>query len=314
MIDIIEECKGAGSIGISGHLRPDGDCVGSCLGMYLYLKKNCPAETVIDVILEPFSNDFNCIKGAEDRRDYPRRQPYDVFICLDCDEERLGDSRPGFDKAKKTINIDHHVSNQSNADVKIVEPEAAAASELVFLTMDKDKMDVDIAMALYVGIINDTGVLQYSNASPRTHRIVADLLEFGFDHSKFIDETFYEKSYIQNQILGRALTESMLVLDKKVIAAAIDRKIMNFYGVTGKDMDGIVSQLRYTRGVEVAILMYELESQKWKVSLRSNGKVNVAEVAEFFDGGGHVRASGCTLLGDYRDVINNLCDRIALQL
>ena len=111
--------------------------------------------------------------------------------------------------------------------------------------------------------------------------------------------------------MGRALTESIVFMDGRCIVAAIDQKLQKFYGVTGKDMDGIVSQLRYTKGVEVAIFMYELESLKWKVSLRGNKDVPLNKVAEFFGGGGHARASGCTINGTFHDVVNNLSDRLA---
>lgn len=311
MKKILEEVNGACSIGISGHIRPDGDCVGSCMGMYLYLKNAMPENTVIDVILDSPSDIFNCIKGIEVIREYPRRQAYDVFICIDCGSDRLGDAEVGFNKARKTINIDHHISNSGTADVNYINPLASSSCELCYELFDKEYMDAEVAKALYIGIIHDTGVLQYSNTSPKVLRTVADLTEYGFDFTKIIDETFYQKTYVQNQIMGRALTESILFMDKRCIVSAVDSKTMKFYGITSKDMDGIVSQLRYTKGVEVAIFMYELETQKWKVSLRGNTDINLAAVAEYFGGGGHKKASGCTINGSFHDVVNNLSDRIA---
>ncbi len=311
---ILDELKGAKSIGISGHIRPDGDCVGSCMAMYLYLKKAMPEGTEIDVILEPISDIFRCIKDTDEIKEYPRRQAYDVFIVQDTTPDRLGNAYPGYEKAKKTVNIDHHISNKGICDVNYIYPEASSASELVYGLLDKEYVDEEIAKAIYIGIIHDTGVMQYSNTNPETLRTLADLISYGFDFPKIIDETFYEKTYAQNLILGRALTESMLLLDKRCIASCISKKTMDFYGITGKDMDGVVNQLRNTKGVEVAILAYELEALKWKVSLRSNGLVDVAKVCEFFGGGGHVRAAGCNISGDYHDVLNNLADRIVLQL
>ena len=242
---------------------------------------------------------------------YPRRQPYDVFIALDCGPDRLGDAEPGYTKAKKTINIDHHLSSVASSDVNYIFPKASSTSELVYGLLTKEDIDVEIAKALYIGIIHDTGVMQYNNTSPETLRAVADLVSYGFDFNSIIDETFYQKTYIQNQILGRALTESILFMDGRCIVAAVDLKLQKFYGVTSKDMDGIVSQLRYTKGVEVAIFMYELEPLKWKVSLRGNKDVPLNKVAEFFGGGGHARASGCTVNGTFHDVVNNLSDRLA---
>ena len=140
------------------------------------------------------------------------------------------------------------------------------------------------------------------------------LIDKGFDFTKIIDETIYQKTYKQQQITGRALLESMRVLDGKVIFSAVHKKEMDFYGVTSKDLEGIVSQLRTTSGVEVAIFMYELEPQIYKVSMRSNSCVNVSEIASYFGGGGHVRAAGCTMQGNMYDVVNNLTEHIEKQL
>ena len=139
-------------------------------------------------------------------------------------------------------------------------------------------------------------------------------MEMGIDFSRIIDKSFYEKSYVQNQILGRCLMESILIMGGKVIVGYIRKRDMEFYGVEPKDLDGIVQQLRVTKGVEVAIFLHELSPQKFKVSLRSKEKVDVSEIAKYFGGGGHVRAAGVTMEGSSHDVINNITARIALQL
>lgn len=145
-------------------------------------------------------------------------------------------------------------------------------------------------------------------------RIAAKLLAYGFDFSKLIDETFFEKTYVQNQVLGRALLESVRFMDGKCIFSSIDLKTMEFYKVVPKDLDGIVSQLRITKGVECAIFLYQTKTLEYKVSLRSNGKVDVAEIASYFGGGGHVRAAGCTMQGTVHDCVNNLSEQIEKQL
>ena len=314
MEKITEVLSGVKSIGITGHIRPDGDCVGSVLGMYLYLKKICDTDVTIDVILDDPPQIFDCLKGFDEIKKYPRRQPYDLFLVIDTSVDRTGESKPGFDKAHKTVNIDHHISNPGCGDINYIDPDASSASELVYRLIDKDKIDKDIATAIYIGIAHDTGVMQYSNTSPQTLRIVAKLIEYGFDFPYLIDLTFHEKTYVQNQVLGRALTESLLFLDGRLIVSGLDTSIMKFYGITSKDMDGIVNQLRYTKGAEVAAFMYELEPGKWKISLRSGGLVNVAKVGEHFGGGGHVRASGCNIEGTYAEVTALIAEQVALQL
>ena len=221
-----------------------------------------------------------------------------------------------FDQAEKRINIDHHISNaKGSGDVNYVVPTASSASELVYDVIgDKSDIDADIAKALYIGIIHDTGVFQYSNTSPKTMKIAAELISYGFDFPELIDKTFYEKTYVQNQILGRALLESFLFMDGRCIVSMIDKKTMAFYNADSHDLEGIVSQLRSTKGVECAIFLYQTDTLEYKVSLRSNGGVDVARVAAFFGGGGHVRAAGVTMQGTFYDIVNNLSLQIEKQL
>ena len=315
MKKILDEVRGTKSVAISGHIRPDGDCVGSCMGLYLYLTKELP-NAEVDVFLEKPSDVFNCIQGVEQIKDASlfQEEEYDVFVALDCSKDRLGAAEVIFDHAKKKINIDHHVSNMGCADINYLRADASSASELVFELLNEDKLDSEIAKALYIGIIHDTGVLQYSNTAPATLVTVSKLITFGFNFPEIIEETFYEKTFVQNQILGRALLESILFMDGKCIVATISKKMMDFYGVTGKDLDGIINQMRNTKGVECAVFLYELDSMEYKVSMRSGGKINVSKIAQFFGGGGHVRAAGCTMKGTQYDVINNISAQIEIQL
>lgn len=317
-MNIREICKDAEKIGIGGHIRPDGDCVGSCLGLFLYLKKLFP-EKEVSVFLEKPAEIFSCIKGF-DRITVPEKaasdeEIFDLFFAVDCGKERLGMAEKLFDRAKETANIDHHISNAGGTGkYNYIDPEASSASELVYELVEEDMLDADIAAALYTGIAHDTGVFRYSCTSPKTLQAAAKLISFGFDFSRLIEETFYEKTYLQNQVMGRALLESILIMGGKCVVSYITRKTMEFYKVTGADLEGIVSQLKLTKGTECAVFMYEIRTLEYKVSLRSGGKVDVAKVAELFGGGGHVRAAGCTMNGTFYDVINNLSVHIEEQL
>ena len=315
-MNLLKELKGCKTIGITGHTKPDGDCVGAVMSMYLYLKKTMPLATIVPMIETPGA-EFNVISCIDEiNTDFSTDiDKFDAFIGLDCStQDRYGDALGYFENAQKTIVVDHHVSNDGFGDVSYIDPKASSTSELVFDLIEEKYLDIEIAKALYIGIIHDTGVLQYSCTSPKTLRIVARLLEFGFDFSKIIDETFYEKTRLQNEMLGRALVESIMFADGRCIVSKIDKKIMEFYGATPHDFEGIVSQLRYTKGVEVAIFMYELEPLEYKVSLRSRGLVDVSKIAKFYNGGGHQRAAGCTVHGTFHDCVNNISDSIMIQL
>ena len=313
MMRIIDELKGAKSIGISGHVRPDGDCVGSVMGLYLYLRREMP-EAQIDVYLERPADIFGCISRVEDiKSEFNTNETYDVFVALDTVPDRLGDAEAIYQRARKKVNIDHHISNTGCGDVSVVEPERSSTAELLYELMNPEMIDEEVAKALYIGIIHDTGVFRYSNTSPRTLQIAAELIKFGFDFSKIGEETFYEKTYLQTQIMGRAVLESMRFMDDRCIVSVVTRRMMEFYRVTSKDLDGIVNQLQSVKGVDCAIFMYETGTQEYKVSMRSGGKVDVSAVAVKFGGGGHVRAAGCTMSGTYHDIINNLSMEIAEQ-
>lgn len=315
MEKITSELTGIRTAAIAGHVRPDGDCVGACMGLYLYLKENYP-EIETDIYLESPKESLLFLQGTEEiKTAYTEEKIYDVFFVLDTSvKNRMGVALEAFEAAKKTICIDHHISNKGFAEINVIQPEASSASEVLYTLLEKEKVTKPVAEALYTGIANDTGVFQYSCTSPQTMRIAAELMEKGIDFSKIVDKSFYEKTYIQNQILGRCLMESLLVLDGQCIIGVVRRKNMDFYHVEPKDLDGIVQQLRVTAGVEVAVFLYEQKVQEFKVSLRSNGKVDVNEVASYFGGGGHVMAAGCTLQGSAYDVINNLLRCIEKRL
>lgn len=315
MLNLKECLQGVESVAILGHVRPDGDCIGSCLALYNYIETYFPGIQA-KVYLQDFMPEFLMLSNADKiQHDISEDVVYDVCFSLDsADKERHGEYVKYFDTAKKTIGIDHHISNQGFAEEHLIIPDASATAEIIYELIGKEQLTKEIAECIYLGMAHDTGVFQYSNASPKTFRAVADLLETGIDASRIVDETFYQKSYVQNQVLGKTLKESVLHLDGKVISGVVTRKDMEHYGVTPKALDGIVSQLRYTRGVEVAVFVYELAENCYKVSLRSNGKVNVSSIAGSLGGGGHVKAAGCEVSGTYEEIVEKLLKLISEQL
>ena len=136
--------------------------------------------------------------------------------------------------------------------------------------------------------------------------IAGKMMQMGIDYSDIIDNSFYKKTYVQNQILGRALLESVLFYDGRCIFSSVTRDEMDFYGVTGRELGGIIEQLRLTEGVEVAIFLYETGDNEYKVSLRSKKDIDVSQIAVSFGGGGHVRAAGFSAKGTVHDIINRI--------
>lgn len=311
---LLQAIRNAGSIAIGGHVRPDGDCVGSCMGLYRYVRENF-AEKEVHVYLEDIPNTLKFMEGTEDiRHEIPEGKKYELFVVLDCgDVDRLGFSAPLFRGAEKSVCVDHHVSNQAFANKNFIRPDASSTSELIFELLEFENISKSAAECLYTGMVHDTGVFRYSCTHPSTMRAAAALMEKGIDFTRIITETFDEKTYAQNQVMGRALLESFLFMEGRCIVSAVRKKDMEFYQVLPKHLDGIVSQLKLTKGVDVAIFMYELEKGTFKVSLRSTEAVDVSVIASYFGGGGHARAAGFSMTGTPYDIINNVARRIELQ-
>ena len=308
--DILKDVK---SVGITGHIRPDGDCTGSVLALYNYILENMP-ETDADLYLEQPGSEFYYLKNIDKIKNTPEDKKYDVFFVLDCSSlDRIEPFISCFNNASKTVCIDHHVSNTGFTDLSKIEPQASSACEVLYGTMDADKISRNVAECIYTGIIHDTGVFKYSCTSKKTMEIAGEMMEKGIDYSDIIDNTFYKKTYVQNQILGRALLESVLFYDGKCIFTTVTMDEMEFYGVTGRELGGIVEQLRLTDGVEVAIFLYQTGEEEYKVSLRSKKKIDVAAIATQFGGGGHVRAAGYTAKGSVYQIINSIGELIEKQ-
>lgn len=314
MINLEAKLSGITSVGISGHVRPDGDCVGSTMAVYNYITTYHP-EIEVDIYLESIPNVFRFLKNTDMIKETGADKVYDLFISLDCgDKERLGTNAKYFDLAKHTLCIDHHASNQSFAEENYIIPDASSTCELVFNMLDTDRITKEIAECLYTGIVHDTGVFQYSCTSAQTMNIVGILMEKGINYPKIVDDTFYTKTYNQNRILGYALLNSKLYLGGKVILTYLTKENLNEFGCTPKELDGIVNQLRITKDTVVAVFLYESEDGSYKASFRVNGEFNVAEIACVFGGGGHIKAAGCNIFGPIEEVIERILAEIERRL
>ena len=278
----------AKTVAIAGHVRPDGDCAGSCLATYNYIKNYFP-HVKVDLYLEPIPNIFKFMKRSEEiLSEWPDDRKYDLFIAQDCgDAKRLGNAAKYFESAEHTICVDHHVSNQNFAEHNYIFPDASSTCELIFELLPDERIDREIA---------------------------GKLIEKGINFPKIVDETFFTKTYNQNRIMGLALMKSVLHLDGKCISSVITKQEMQEYDVLPKHLDGIVSQLRVTKDVEVAIFLYELEDGEFKVSTRSKELVDLSEIAVKFDGGGHVRAAGFSMKGEPEQIIEAILQEVKKQL
>ena len=308
---LIEE---AGSIAIAGHVRPDGDCVGAVTGLYNYIKDNWPDKET-DIYLEDFADVYLYAPGAEKARHTIRKDKiYDLFVILDVsDKERIGVAGEYLGTAKKTICIDHHISNSGVAQTDYIRSDMSSASEVLFTLFEEDKISKETATALYIGIICDTGCFKHSNTTRKTMETAGVLMEKGARSDVLIDAVFYSKTFMQNKLLGKCLDEAVLELGGKCIVCLVTRAMLNEFNADSKDLEGVIDQLRVTKGTEVAVLMTQIKAGEYKLSMRSNGKVDVNKVCAAYGGGGHILAAGATAHGHGADIKESFLEAIGAQ-
>ncbi|MCR5545228.1 MAG: bifunctional oligoribonuclease/PAP phosphatase NrnA [Lachnospiraceae bacterium] len=299
--------KNVNSVGIAGHVRPDGDCVGSTLAVYNYISTYYP-NVDLHVYLETIPTIFHFLKNSDKIEEATEDElVFDLFICCDCRElGRLGKAGHYFTDAKTTFCVDHHIGQGNYADYEYIIPDDSSTCELIFDCMDEEKVTKEIAECLYVGMVHDTGVFQYTCTSSKTMNVAGKLMDKGIDYSRIIDETYYQKSYKQNLVLGKALLKSKLYLNDRVIVSYITKEEMEEFGVLPRHLEGIVQQLRNTKEAEVAIFLYQTDEKGYKVSTRATGDVNLTVLAGKFGGGGHAKASGFSVYENPESAIKKI--------
>lgn len=313
ILDLLKDCS---RIGISGHENPDGDCTGACCAMALFLRKMMPGAQV-DIYLETFAKSLKRnIPGADTvLHDIPDHCPdYDAFIVLDSNSERIGKARELFDRAAVKINIDHHRTNPGSGEFNYIDGNASSACEMVYNVIDRDRLDAQIAQALYVGIVTDTGVFQYSNTGRSTMEAAGYLMTFGFDSSAIIREVFFERSAVNMRVLGTALTKAELIMGGKCQFCILNREELDRLGAKRQDLDGISEQMLLTEGVDCSVFLHEDEDGVWRASLRSRKIVDVSRITSLLGGGGHIRAAGATIRTDISKAVRVLRKDIEEQL
>lgn len=306
--------ENVGKVAITGHVSPDGDCMGSCLGLLNYLRDNYP-EITAHVFLQEAKGPFDFLPLCEEIRHEDSGEDYDLMILLDISSiTRISFAEEIFKRTEKSLCIDHHITNPGGFTWMENDYKASSACEVLYRYFDPDRISKNCATCLYTGIIHDTGVFQYSQTSRETMQIAGILMEKGVPFTKIIDESFFRKTFLQNRILGEVLANSRLYLDGMVVAGVMTRARRMEYGAKASDLDGVVAALRNTDCADVAIFLYQLDDGMYKISLRSREIVDVSLVASEFGGGGHIRASGAKASGDPELILEQILSVIKKQL
>jgi phosphoesterase RecJ-like protein len=304
--DIIAEVKRCRSFLISVHINPDGDALGSQLALMLALKKM--QRNVVMQNLDPVPEIYGFLPHTKEIKiGKPVTGRYDACIVLDADPPRTG----LFDvscPAETLINIDHHVTNGSPWQHTWLNPSASATGEMIYeLIRGLDvPIDRDIAVCLYTAIFTDTGSFRYTNTTPESMRISALLLEAGADPWLVTENVYESFAYRRLKLLGSALAAMERSRDGRVAWIVVTDELYRRTETTGEDTDNFVNYVRSVKGVEVAVLFRQIGVSRYKISLRSKGRVDLSGLARSFGGGGHKNAAGGVLDGPIEKVTSRV--------
>ncbi len=310
---ILEEIKKAETIVILTHEVPDGDAIGSSLGIGLALEE---IGKNVDIIIPEYSKSFAFLPGIEKLKKSTDVERYDLAIALDCaDIKILKGYTKYFEKAKTKIVIDHHSSNIMYGDINFVNPVAPACAQVLIGMFNyfKIKLTKDIATCIMTGIITDTGGFSYG-ATTETFEFAAEILSLGVNISEIFIKALRTKNKANFELTKRAMDRLEFFENGKVAFSYITCKDQEEVNAVTGDHEGIVEVGRNIDGVEVSIFLHEVKGKGFKISLRSLEYVNVASIAIMFGGGGHIKAAGAYGNGTIEQIRDKVLSEVRKQL
>jgi len=307
---IIGEISKSSLIAIAGHVSPDGDAVASCLALAMSLNK---LGKKVVVLLEEIPKRYDFIRGSElvHSEGLSDLAP-DLFICCDCGaKDRMGRFEKIFDKTDMTIVIDHHISNIGYGEINYVDAKASSASEMIYDIVEQiGNMDIDIASALYMGIIFDTGGLRFKSTSPATMIKVAKLMEYGIPFNTIYTSIMLTHTYTEAMILSKAISKMKFMEGLPVTYTYLTKEDMESVGATRANLEGICEYLLNTKGSEVGVFVSSFGEKESKASFRSL-EFDVNLLASHWGGGGHRNAAGTTIKMEPEEALKAVLEHIA---
>jgi bifunctional oligoribonuclease and PAP phosphatase NrnA len=291
--NLLKESK---NVMVVAHLRPDGDAIGSVVGMGMALQAG---GKIIQMILkDPIPARYRFLKGTEFIQHAPK-EAYDLSIALDCgDLPRLGDF---FKDRQPDINIDHHITNDKFARVNLVIPQEVATSAILaeYLPEWGFPLDINSASALCMGLLTDTNGFRIPSVTPATLELAARLMRHGAPLPEIYQQALTSQSLQTSKLWGLALTK--LQMEKGLLWTSITIQDRELVGYGGRDDAEITNFLTSVEGCKVAVLFNEQSAEKVKVSWRSRNQIDVAKLAQHYNGGGHPNAAGAEIAQALKD-------------
>ena len=300
---ICQEICDCQHIVVVSHKNPDGDALGSVLGLHLALKEMGKRSIAICSGSIPRQCEF-LPNSSEIQKTPPPQQPDAVFI-LDCDgSHRIAAPANFISNSKLIINIDHHPMNPSFGHINWIDPKASSVGEMIYRLLKKLTITItpNIAQCLYSAIATDTGTFRFENTSSRSLKIASELVGNGADPALTAQEFFESRPANSTKLMGLALSSLKFDRRNKISWAVITKEDFRKTKTTDEDTEGIVNFVRSIKGAQVGVLFRELTNKVIRISLRSSERnINVRDIALDFGGGGHLNAAGCTVKGDLNE-------------
>ncbi len=300
--EILKEINKAETFVILAHENPDGDAIGSCLGMCTFLKELGKSD--IDVLFKDFPETFKFLPNFEMIKSEPSYEKYDMAIVLDCpNTDRVGkEYRKFIENAKVRVQFDHHLRNSMFGDYNVVNPVAPACAQILVSSLEYLKIDIskDVATCLLAGIITDTGGFRFNSTTTETFEFAAWCLSKGINVSKIYKEAMMTKTKSQFNAEKLALDRLQFFDDDRITFTYITKKDIEELGIKAGELEGIAGIGVTIENVEVAIFARE-KDDGFKISFRSNN-IDVADICMLFGGGGHKLAAGCQIDSNIEEV------------
>lgn len=305
MKKIIETIKNHKRFLLISHENPDGDAVGSVLGLHFGLKNL--NKISFPVLPDPVPKIYSFLIGSDEIQTDFEIDDIEVAIILDCaDIGRVENLKRKITKIPKKINIDHHPSNFSFGEINYINPKSSSTSEIVLKLLRRldVKIDKKIADALYTGLMTDTGGFRFANTNLNTFKSATYLVKMGADPFYISEMVYSMKPLKALKLLGRALEK--LKKENGVIYSILTIDDFKEFEAEEEDAEGVVEYLNKSNEANIAILFKQKSNGFYKVSLRSKGDIDVKDIAMKFGGGGHMNAAGFDVKGDPLTVLNEI--------
>ena len=297
---VVELIEAKNKFAITSHVRPDGDSLGSSLGLYWLLKA---LDKDVEVIMrDPVPHAYQKLPGSRDVRVTPDADAgYNAVFVIECSDI----TRPGLLNLEKqnVVNIDHHATTALFGSINWIDSTASACGEMIYNLAKALGVRVtkEIAECVYTALITDTGSFHFSNTTERTFKVASELLRTGVKPAKTAEAVFASYPWSRIQLMGAVLSTARRDASGKVAILRHSLEMQHTAEASDEDADGFVNYPLTVGEVEAVAMLKEFEPGVYRTSLRSNGEVNVARVAEMFGGGGHRNAAGCTMRGTWEE-------------